>query len=65
MSVLRSAEVEKNTKDVDVCNERHCLFTPLVVSVDGMLAPEFENFMQSIGKALANKLDKPYSKVMN
>ena len=40
-------------------------FTPLVVSVDGMLAPEFANFLRRIGEALSTKWEKPYSKTMN
>ena len=46
MSVLHSAEVEKKTKYSDECQERHMSFTPLVVSVDGMLAPEFAKFLR-------------------
>ena len=48
MSVLHSAEVEKKTKYSDACQERHMSFTPLVVSVDGMLAPEFASFLRRI-----------------
>ena len=39
--------------------------TPLVVSVDGMLAPEFANFLRRIGEALSTKCEKPFSKTMN
>ena len=65
MSVLHSAEVEKKTKYSDACQERHVSSTPLVVSVDGMLAPEFACFLQRIGEALSTKWEKPYSKTMN
>ena len=65
MSVLHSEEVEKKTKYSDVCQERHMSFTPLVVSVDGMLAPEFVSFLRRIGEALSTKWKKPYSKTMN
>ena len=65
MSVLHSADVEKKTKYSDACQERHMSFTPLVVSVDGMLAPEFASFLRTIGKALSTKWEKPYSKTMN
>ena len=65
MSVLHSAEVKKKTKFSDACQERHMSFTPLVVSVDGMLAPEFASFLRRIGEALSNKWEKPYSKTMN
>ena len=65
MSVLHSVEVERKTKFSDACQERHMSFTPLVVSVDGMLAPEFANFLRRIGEALSTKWEKPYSKTMN
>ena len=65
MSVLHSAEVEKKTKNSDACQERHMSFTPLVVSVDGMLAPEFASFLRRIGEALSTVWEKPYSKTMN
>ena len=65
MSVLHSAEEEKKTKYSDACQERHMSFTPLVVSVDGMLAPEFASFLRRIGEALSTKWEKPYSKTMN
>ena len=55
MSVLHSAVVEKKTKSSDACQERPMSFTPLVVSVDGMLAPEFESFHRRIGEALTTK----------
>ena len=40
-------------------------FTPLVVSVDGTLAPELASFLRRIGEALSTKWEKPYSKVMS
>ena len=65
MSVLHSAEVEKKTKYSDACQERHMSFFPFVVSVDGMLAPDFANFLRRIGEPLSTKWDEPYSKTMN
>ena len=62
MGVLHSAEVEKKTKYSDACQESHVSFIPLVVSVDGMLAPEFANLLRRIGEALSTKWEKPYSK---
>ena len=59
---MHSAEVEKKTKYSDACQEGHMSFTHLVVSVDGMLAPEFANFLRRIGEALCTKWEKPYSK---
>ena len=65
MRVLHSAEVEKKTKYSDACQERFMSFIPLVVSVDGMLAPEFANFLRRRGEALSTKWEKPYSKIMS
>ena len=64
MCVLHSAEVEKKRKHSDACQERHMSFTPLVVSVDGMLGPEFASFLRRIGEALSTKWEKPYGKTM-
>ena len=64
-SVLHSAEVEKKTKDSDAYQERHMSFISLVVSVDGMLAPEFASFLRRIGETSSTKWEKPYSKTMN
>ena len=65
MSVFHSAEVEKKTIYSDACQERHMSFTPLVVSVNGMLAPEFANFLRRKGEALSTKWEKPYSKILS
>ena len=65
MSDLHSAEVEKKTIHSDACQERHMSFAPLVVSVDGMLGPEFASFLRRIGEALSTKWENPYSKTMN
>ena len=65
ISVLHSAEVEKKTKYADACQERRMSFTPLFVSVDGMLEPEIASFLRRIGEALSTKWEKPYSKTMN
>ena len=47
--VLGSAEVEKKRKYLQACQNRHATFTPLCVSVDGMLGSEAEFFCQEIG----------------
>ena len=65
ISVLHSAEVQKKTKYLDACQERHMSFTPLVVSVDGILAPKFASFLRRKEEALSTKWEKPYSKTIN
>ena len=37
---------------------RHKAFTPLVVSVDGLLAPEFQFFVKTLSLRLAEKWGK-------
>ena len=37
---------------------RHISFTPLVTSVDGVLAPEFTFFLKRIAKSLSAKWDR-------
>ena len=44
--ILRAAEHEKKQKYLEACMTRHITFTPLVVSVDGLLAPEFPFFVK-------------------
>ena len=39
LAILRRAEAEKKDKYLKACEERRALFTPLCVTVDGMLGP--------------------------
>ena len=61
--VLRAAEEEKKSKYLNACEMRHVSFTPLVASVDGLLAPAFQHFLKVLAGRLAEKWDKPYSKI--
>ena len=62
--VLGSAEVEKKRKYLQACQDRHATFTPLCVSVDGMLGSEAEFFIKRLGDFLAARWERPYSVVM-
>ena len=42
---------------------RYISLTPLVASVDGLLAPAFQNFLKVLAGRLAEKWDMPYSKI--
>ena len=64
MSVLIAAEEEKKRKYVTACEDRHTSFTPLVTSVDGVLAPEFTFFLKRIADGLSAKWDRPYNQIM-
>ena len=50
--VLGLAEVEKR-KYLQACQDRHATFTPLCVSVDGMLGSKAEFFVKRLGDFLA------------
>ena len=62
--VLGLAEVEKKRKYLQACHNRHATFTPLCVTVDGMLGSEAELFVQGLGDFLAARWERPYSVVM-
>ena len=62
--VLAMCEAEKKQKYQTACSERHISFTPLVVSVDGVLAKEFQMFTKRLADRLAGKFGKPYSTII-
>ena len=62
--VLDSVEVEKKCKYLQACQDRRATFTPLCVSVDGMLGSEAEFFVKRLDDFLAVRLERPYSVVM-
>ena len=62
--VLGTAEAEKKRKYLQACQDRRATFTPLCVSVDGMLGSETEFFVKRLGDFLAAKWERPYSVVM-
>ena len=64
MNVLKASEIEKKNKYGPACEEKHMSFTPLVTSIDGVLAPEFTFFLKRLANGLASKWDRPYSHVM-
>ena len=57
-SILSSAEEEKKRKYNDAAEARHASFTPLVVSVDGVLGRELECFIQLLTDKIAQKWRK-------
>ena len=62
-SVLCSAESEKK-KYLQACHDRRADFTPICVSIDGMLGAEAEFFLRRLGDFLAMKWERPFSVVM-
>jgi hypothetical protein len=61
-SVLMSAENEKKSKYSKACEaDWHASFTPLCLSVDGLLGPELKFFLKYLAENLALKWDENYS----
>jgi len=64
LAVLCSAEAEKKCKYSQVCHDRRATYTPLCVSVDGVLGPETEFFVKRLSDFLAARWESPYGVVM-
>ena len=62
-SILSSAEEEKKRKYNDAAEARRASFTPIVVSVDGVLGREAECFIQLLANKIAQKWKKTYAEV--
>ena len=63
IAVLCSAEVEKKRKCSLACQSHRASFTPLCVSVDGLLAPEARFFVQRLSDNLSMKWEQPFGVV--
>ena len=59
-----SAESEKKRKYLLACHDRRADFTPLCVSVDGMLGSEAEFFLRRLGDHLTVKWERSFSVIM-
>jgi len=64
LAVLCSTETEKKCKYSQACHDYHATFTPLCVSVDGVLGPETEYFVKRLSDFLAAKWESPNGVVM-
>jgi len=62
--ILSSAESEKKCKYLQACQDLCATFTPLCVSVDGMLSSEAKFFVWRLGDFLAVKWERLYTVVM-
>ena len=62
--VLLAAEGEKKRKYHQACSERRAQFTPLCVSVDGMMGNEAAIFIKRLAERLSSKWGKNYSIVL-
>lgn len=63
-SVLEQAELEKKRKHATACSLRRGSFTPVILSVDGALAPEADSFLRQLAAKLAVKRSQRYSTAM-
>ena len=63
--VLASAEREKREKYGAASGDRRATFTPLCVSVDGMMGREATKFVQHLADQLSHKWGSNYSSVVN
>ena len=62
--VLQTAELEKKRKYLQACQDRRAAFTPLCVSVDGLLGKEADFFIHRLCDFLSIKWERPFSLVM-
>ena len=63
-AILSSAEEEMKKKYSEAAALRQASFTPLVVSVDGVLGREANFFVKQLAQKLAHKWDKSISEVI-
>ena len=64
ITILSNAEMEKKKKYQQPCHDRRALFTPLCISVDGMMGKETTIFLKRIAERLSMKWEYSYSSVM-
>jgi hypothetical protein len=62
--VLASAEKEKKDKYQQACIERRALFTPLCISVDGMLGNETTVYIKKLADMLSLKWSSNYNHIL-
>ena len=61
VNVLKIAEREKKQKYGRACEDRHATFTPLCISIDGLLGTEMNDFVKCMAQCLAVKWDRHLS----
>ena len=64
MDVLSAAEGEKKKKYLQACSDRRALFTPLCVSVDGMMGREASVFVKRLAERLSFKWGHKYNSIL-
>ena len=64
LDVLSTAEAEKKRKYHQACTDRRAQFTPLCVSVDGMMGKEASIFVKRLAERLSLKWNQNYSAIL-
>ena len=59
------AEREKKRKYIAACESRHCSFTPLCLTIDGLVGTEMKTFLQRLADRLSTIWELHYSLTMN
>ena len=62
--VLGNAEKEKKDKYKHACEERRAVFTPLCISVDGLMGKEASIFLKRLAERLSHKWERSYSEII-
>ena len=62
-AILSTAEEEKKRKYCDAAEVRRASFTPLVISVDGVLGQEAECFVKLLAEKIATKWKRSYPEI--
>ena len=61
---MRNIEKEKKSKYGSDCETRHATFTPLCLTIDGLLAPKMSQFIKHLAVRLSMKWDLKYSTIL-
>ena len=61
MRILEGREKKKRKTYQEVCADNRCHFTPLVYSVDGLVAPEAHRAQKRLGRLLSQKWNRAHS----
>ena len=64
-AVLTTAEKDKKKKYVAACESNHCSFTPLCLTVDGVMGSEMRSFIDRLAECLSIRWDLHYSVTVN
>uniref|UniRef100_A0A1X7TLG4 Uncharacterized protein n=1 Tax=Amphimedon queenslandica TaxID=400682 RepID=A0A1X7TLG4_AMPQE len=60
-----TAENDKKRKYVAACESNHCSFTPLCLTVDGVMGSEMRSFIDCLADCLSVRWDLHYSVTVN